>query len=321
MEYKNGVSVKDAFKKYMEQSTISISDQAKEFGISRSALSQYLNKEYYNGDSFEPTIKELLDNVNFPAGEEKTVDEKEYKSSFTIHRTRNFLSIIGGCEVTYRINGFGVISGPSGCGKTTAIREYLKNKKNVVYIRADERMNTKTLLKQIKKALDLEGNVYNDYEAIVEIVEELVANRRMIIIDEADKLLGSFTVKKIEVLRSIWDMAKDDYDSPFPLVLVGMEELEYQLKGGRNSRKLAQVSSRVRPRINLKSVKDAELYEILCNYKIDDDAKDEVVLVCKEEDIGGLRTLKNIMETCLQIAIDGKITLKVVKEALKMLLS
>jgi DNA transposition AAA+ family ATPase len=321
MEYKNGVTVKDALKTYMGEKSINISDQAKEFGISRSALSQYLNKDYYNGESFEPTICEFLNKINFPAGEESITEENNFKTSFSIHRTKNLLSIVGGCEVTYRNNGFGVISGPSGCGKTTAIQEYIKNKKDAVYVRADEMMNVKTLLRQIKKALDIDdGNVYNSYEAMLEIVEELSVNRKMVIIDEADKLLGSYTVKKVEVLRSIWDMAKDA-GHPFPLMLVGMEELEYQLKGGRSSKKLAQVSSRVRPRINIKPVKDIEFYEILNVYKIEMEAKDYIVDVCREEDIGGLRTLRNILENSLQIAAGSKITLKIVKEAAKMLLN
>lgn len=113
----------------------------------------------------------------------------------------------------------GLIYGAPGLGKShTAIWWATKN--NALYVRAQHKMNTKWLLKEILSEIgeDIKGNISTLSN---QCKMRLKLNPHVLIVDEIDYLLGSENT--IEVLRDIHD------NVGIPVVLIGMQNSKNKL--------------------------------------------------------------------------------------------
>ncbi len=112
-----------------------------------------------------------------------------------------------------------LVYGDHGLGKTHSII-WWATRNNAVYVRANNEMTQNGLLKAIAEELD-ERPYYMMQENFKLILKHLKQDSRIIIVDEADYLIGNKNV--IEALRDIQDM------TGVPIVLVGMKLIDKKI--------------------------------------------------------------------------------------------
>jgi hypothetical protein len=177
-------------------------------------------------------------------------------------------------------------------------------------------MSSKELLQEIGSGLGitLEGSRRN---MIKQIIRRLKDDAALVIIDEADLLVSKDSVKKLEVLRSIWDGAKSG------LVLAGPPRLAtFLVKGPGGRENLAQFYSRVRRAYTMKGVSREEVMRFLDGISVDKEATNYLMKAAIAKTNGGLRRFKRLLQNALDLIEPGEIiTLAVVKEADSLLVS
>ena len=133
---------------------------------------------------------------------------------------KNFSGIINNLiDKSISTPKMGLIYGAPGLGKShTAIWWATKN--NALYVRAQHKMNTKWLLKEILSEIgeDIKGNISTLSN---QCKMRLKLNPHVLIVDEIDYLLESENT--IEVLRDIHD------NVGIPVVLIGMQNSKNKL--------------------------------------------------------------------------------------------
>jgi len=119
----------------------------------------------------------------------------------------------------------GLAYGNFGLGKTFSL-EKLTDRYDAVLLRARETWSVTTALQALGEAI---GIIYTNRanDMLNRIVEELIKEPRVIIIDEADKLLGD-RFRVLEAFRDIHDMGNVAF------LLVGMESFNNRLKNHRH---------------------------------------------------------------------------------------
>lgn len=134
----------------------------------------------------------------------------------TFIKTKNvkrFISLMNEVQkLPPNIPKLALVYGDHGLGKTHSIIWWAA-RNNAVYVRANNEMTQNGLLKAIAEELD-ERPFYMMQENFKLILKHLKQDSRIIIVDEADYLIGNKNV--IEILRDIQD------NTGSPIVLVGM---------------------------------------------------------------------------------------------------
>ncbi|RRD90084.1 AAA family ATPase [Conchiformibius steedae] len=116
--------------------------------------------------------------------------------------------------------GLGVLYGPSGYGKTTATVA-VANRTQAYYVQLHSAWSKKTLLE--KACFEMGVPVGKNVAASLDnIVEQLAASQRPLILDEADYLVSKAGM--VELVRDIYE------GSQAPIMLVGEEQLPNKLK-------------------------------------------------------------------------------------------
>ena len=187
----------------------------------------------------------------------------------------------------------------------------------MIYFRADGSISSKDLLAEIGEELGLGYLEGSRYRILKQIVIRLKSNPVLIVIDEADQLASKESVKKLEILRSIWDEAKTG------IVLCGHPRLvAYLVKGPGGKENLAQLYSRVRRAYRMNGIAREEALSALEGYDLDEGAKDYLVKAATSKAHGGLRRFARLLQNAFDICAEGeKITLEIIKEADQMLVS
>ncbi|MDR0579607.1 MAG: AAA family ATPase [Campylobacteraceae bacterium] len=116
--------------------------------------------------------------------------------------------------------------GNFGLGKTFALERIAANT-HAILLRAVQTWGKKSFLEKLclELSLDVSGGASRMYERVV---DELLQNRRILIIDEIDALLRSQKFEVLELLRDIHD------ETNIVLFLIGMEEANAKLKKHRH---------------------------------------------------------------------------------------
>lgn len=116
--------------------------------------------------------------------------------------------------------------GNFGRGKTFTL-ERIAATTHAILLRAVQTWSKKSFLEKLclELSLDVSGGASRMYERVI---EELLQNRRTLMIDEIDALLRSQKFEVLELLRDIHDEAN------IVLVMVGMEEANAKLKKHRH---------------------------------------------------------------------------------------
>ena len=219
---------------YISETGISQSKLAGMIGISQTALSQWRNSKYDNGniEEIESKILEFF---------KLSDDEKEHSKLpkitddyIPISTSETVYGIIRYCHLEKNI---GLVYGDSGVGKTRGAKKYIdENPTNSIYIIATPITGT---LSNIMASLAAELKVpvsTNKMKLLMAIREKLKTSNKIIIIDEAQFLKYS----AIEELR----LLREQEEGKLGIVFIG-NEIIYDRMIGKREAEFAQQFSRI----------------------------------------------------------------------------
>lgn len=140
-----------------------------------------------------------------------------------VFESDDYINVVGICNLCQQQRGNAVVVGRSGYGKTYSLKQYARLPR-VIYIECNESMSCRDLVRRIEKQLGLPKRYGTNDERLEEIIDFFNINQGyLMIVDEADKLINKYTIKKIELLRTIIDSAS------VGMVLAGELSLEAHL--------------------------------------------------------------------------------------------
>jgi len=234
---------------------------------------------------------------------------RRMKNRKNIVETTQFQEAIDFYDSIYKIGYFGVFLMPSGLGKSFASQYYAVTKENVVYCVWRPSMNLKEMLYSVADAVVSSPSKGSLDDVAMEIIKNLRAKPRMIIIDEADLM----PEKMANIIRSIHD------DGNCSISLTGMPILERTLRGG--SKNTAYVYSRIN---RWRTASESKPKDVLSwadhyGYRISDELVDDLLRWIKKA--GEYRMLKNLFDTVLPIQQEYDTHDEAVREAYKQVLS
>lgn len=305
-----------------------ITDLAKNVGYSHTMLSRFIKDGYCSSQFLEAAAKfresyqEQANATEVAAGVEAiTRQGLEWRGEWDYIPTNDAVAVLGFIDEVWRLHEMSAILGHPGTGKTRGAREYCKINPKTVYVRADVTMSSKELLLDIGTALG-ENVSYGSLRSIMRrIISKLREDPRILIIDEADLLAVGNTVKKLEILRTIYDETRDFGNA---LLLVGMPRLEAFLKKGPSLKEnLSQFDSRMGFVLRMAGLKREEIEAVLDRVKCTPGARQMLVNMIMKTSKGGIRQLTKILGRCMDLATengDGTITEEIVREATRMLM-
>ncbi|SDI50061.1 AAA family ATPase [Paenibacillus naphthalenovorans] len=292
-------------------------------GVSRSALSRFINEPDYTSKDIEEKVASFINSEMSPDDAPAAPADRPKAAFKTTIADMNFVptnnviqasAVLAGC---LEYGDLGVIIGPAGSGKTRSVEEFMKqHPTRVVRIEGDDMMSTRDLIEEIGHEIGMGDDVkYGTVrDRVRKIVRRLKQDPVMIVVDEADRLVN-YSVKKLEMLRTIHDQAK------VGIVFVGLPKLGTYLQRGPSMREnLSQLYSRVGFIVNLGGLRREEVEQMLDGYQIDEDAKKELTRIALDKERGGCRALVKALRRSLDLAEGGVITLEIVQEAKRMLL-
>ena len=215
-------------KQYISENSISQASFAKKVGIGESTFSRWLSGTLENTTNQDSIIYSFIDKEE---GRKKILTANHMKYIETSISKR----ILGVLEYSSITRCIGVIYGDAGVGKTTTIKEWSKNRRDAVVIKANKAIasRNKGLLKTL--AVHLRTQTYGQFDDIYfSMTEKLKNEDKIIIVDEAQHL----SLSNIELLMDIYD------DTETAIVLVGNERL-YSKIAVDKSKDYAQIYSRI----------------------------------------------------------------------------
>lgn len=151
-----------------------------------------------------------------------------------VHKT---VAALAALEENVRVSpgrGLAIIDGRTGTGKTETMKWYYVNNRPAIYLRSHKNWSTLWMIEDI--AAQVLGESKKTLRAnIRELIEELRRRPRLIIIDEADRIL-----RKDNLLETIRDL-HDFTNSPMALVSEGRGREMVARKSARFWRRVSQV--------------------------------------------------------------------------------
>jgi len=259
--------------------------------ISTTTLSLYLSGKY-KGDNAR--LNEAVGGFLARMEEREEKDKRGPATRFVMTRQARMVhSVLRDCHID---GDMGVVISRSGLGKTTALREYAKENKDVIFVTARVTVNLRVLLTQIFDDLRLHSSGSNDYMARA-IINLLRGSQRMIVIDEAQFL----TPVLLEILRQIHD------ESGIGLVYAGMPRL-YEAMVGSGSERLEQIYSRVGVRTTLPPLNDEDVRLLV--HSTDVPVSDQVVQRLSEGCAGSARLAMKTFKSACKRVIGKEVTVK-----------
>jgi DNA transposition AAA+ family ATPase len=284
----------------------------------RSTLSRYINDDDYRSAEIEEKASEFIKREFGNPDEPDTTPA--YKTSIDdmgFVPTRNALMAIAVLDDCMKYHddelGLGLILGPAGSGKTRSVKEFAKQHPGqVVHIEVSDNMALRDLIEEIGIELGIGDQVAygSTHSRVRKIVKCLTRDPKMIVIDEADKLVNDYSVKKIEVLRWIQDRSKA------PVVLVGLPTMApFLYRGPSLKENLSQLYSRLGGTAMLGGLIRKEAETMLDGYPVTDDAREELIKVALDKEHGGVRALVKTLRRSLYLAEGTMITAEIVLEA------
>lgn len=165
-------------------------------------------------------------------------------------RTGVAAAIHGFTKQVVKFGGIGVIHGPAGCGKTMAAQYLLTQFTGSILVRITTAGSGKlAVLDQIAQQLRLTGLKLTAYQVQGMLFERLTNSDRLIIVDEAHKLIIKRKDEGLHTLRDLHD------ETGCPIILLGTANLGSYINDGRAQfESLDQISSREAMRLDLTEV-------------------------------------------------------------------
>lgn len=292
---------------------VTIAQLAKDMDVSRPYLSRFISEnDFKPSDNLLETIEEYFKRTNYwyTEGQEDLFKRPE---GF-INDIKDMPFILSEClrrivyvlQSTWERKNFGMITGPSGCGKSAAVKywlnDHIDHQQSSIFITANGTMTRKAILRRIAKELGMFAPA--DADALIErICNELRAEPRLIIIDEADQISNEY---KLETLRSI----VDNCDGSAGIVLIGNEDLsENIMRMAVDKRKLSRIHNRFGANQKVKMPTDAEANQLLEQVNLTPHARHMLVSIMQRTNgMGGYRVCQSILKTLFAAIGNEQIT-------------
>lgn len=304
------------------------------FGVARSVVSNYLNgKPVSMSDEKLQELEHWLEEWLFREGEAscyadimehgadlQAEDDKEPadpvpKKTFQkpeVFESDDYLGILGICTLCQENQELGIIVGKSGFGKTYSLKQFAKLQR-AVRIECNETMNCKDIVRKIETAVGLPKGPGSIDERLDRIYDFFNTNKGyLLIIDEADKLISKYTIKKIELMRNIADC------STVGVVLAGEPALESSLRAYNN-----RFANRMDLIYKLHGLTRKEVKRYFKDFDVEPDALEEFYRRACNASTGCFRLLDRTLNNVMRIlrTNDKKvITYDVIREASSMMI-
>lgn len=217
----------------MKHHKLSLSQVEAITGLDRSTLSLIRAKKYNGNRELELQAVEKLKESGYemPAFVRLTVKPDVFVTTENVIKFQSLCEELKSTDLT---SSFGIVSGRAGRGKTkTAIWYAVQNPNDAVYVLYIDGMSIPQLAREI--CFEVTGlRPRSFYDCLIEIEKTTRIKRKLILIDEADKM----PKKYIEMLRGFNERCL------CPIVLIGEETITSKLDEER------RLKSRVRRAIN-----------------------------------------------------------------------
>ena len=203
----------DQVNEALEELRMNKAELALRMSVSRSMMSQYLNRKYRSdATELEEALRGWLREVHpgtEPAENAAEMGGAERPLQKTdCYESRDYVSVIGICRLCQEEATRGIITGRSGYGKTFSLKKYAQMPR-VAYVECNEAMNQKDLIRRLEAALGLP----REYGTIAERLERVAdflttASGYLLIIDGLDGLacgvsaIASLTMLVVSLLVS-----------------------------------------------------------------------------------------------------------------------
>lgn len=303
-----GVTLAQEIREHMDAEKMSIQAIADKIGVSRPAISQYLDGKY-QGDNqklAEKLAAFLEDTTGVP-------HVARIRGQLVGVQSRGFFGTMDAgkialmCKRAQEDRLLSIVCGKAGFGKTYALKLYSKRDK-VIYICCGTSMGCRDLVNQIGAEIvnySLTGSVWERIKVITKFFHDNPGY--LLIVDEADKLINKNTLKKLEILRDIYDRASTG------MVLAGESEL-----AGMISSYDERMANRVDEWGLMRGISEKEFQAYMSQYTATADALEEL----KKRAFGGerssFRLFDRTLKNCFRIMNERgetEISLKTVREA------
>ncbi|MCM1220443.1 MAG: AAA family ATPase [Lachnospiraceae bacterium] len=180
--------------------------------------------------------------------------------------------------------------------------------RGTVALECNETMNCKDIIRRIEQAIGMPKGTGSIDERMGRVCAFFSTNKGyLLIMDEADKLLSKYTIKKIELIRNIAD------GSGVGVVLAGEPALEASLRAWDE-----RFANRMGLIYKLTGLNRKEVERYFAGYEVEDAALEELYRRACNRNTGCFRLLDRTLNNVIQILkVSGKnaITHDVLKEA------
>ena len=229
-----------------------------------------------------------------------------------IFESSDYVNVVGICNLCQQQRGSAIVVGRSGYGKTYSLQQYARLPR-VVYIECNESMSCRDLIRRIEKQLGLPKRYGTNDERLEEISDFFNINGGyLMIVDEADKLINKYTIKKIELLRTIMDSAA------VGMVLAGELSLEAHLAAYDE-----RFANRMDFAYRLHGLTKEEIGHYLEGWTVEDAAMDVLVGRARNSKNGCFRLFDRTMNNIIRIMREKDqmvVTEKIISEASAMMM-
>lgn len=213
---------------FMDSTEITQKKVADESGLSQTVVSQFISNTY-SGDNSK--IANTL--MKFLRLYKDRLNVKE-ESCFYADLS-NTKTVMGLAAYAHKHCEMALICGDSGAGKTTALKHYADNSAGVIFVTANSAIRTgRLILQQIAETMGKNCIGCNFKQIMDKLINALNGTKRLIIIDEADRL----SLNALQAVRDLNDIAK------VGIVLAGNNKLRMQMFQGVKGGEFDQIRTR-----------------------------------------------------------------------------
>lgn len=286
-------------------------------GISRSAISQFVNNDYLPD---ERKLKALGAYLEAEYGQEEAEraespllgSVRRFGADGEIFPTRGYGTAFGAIDSLRNVSRTCVMIGSPGIGKTTLLREYAHQQPNTYYIDCWPFMGMGDVAEAIAEAMDIPlrpGTVMRRIRQIMAALDERPG--ALLIYDEAENLVDA-KMKKLDTLRKLTDPenAEDARQMPHRTSLFAGTELLRDTVCRRAGQILRRASN-----VPLRGPNAADVQEMLRRYDVTEGAMKGLTEMALDEKRGGMGNFVETLNICLNFTQGGRITEEVFQAA------
>ncbi len=274
-------------KPYLKSNKLSYSDVARITGLNKSTISRVAAKEYPKWESKSEEIVKALKQAGCQTPAEKTklaMSGDAMVITKSVSAYKDLADDLTDPDSTLS-SSLGMVIGTAERGKTYTSKWYAAKNPSAVYVLFIDGSSVTQMLRDICDAL-ANTRPYSMGKCIIVLEQACRFNRRLVIIDEADKC----PVKHLETLRGINERCN------LPFLFVGEEGLKSKIDY------VPRLHSRVRkPMVIFEPAKEVEIatfYQTACGLKLDVPMVKELSKRAR----GGFRTIANDARALTTIA-------------------